>query len=155
MSRTKGLLPISGNFEPQTAAPLDGRLVVQSKASLTSSATWQALDGLIYVYSGIIVSVVNDSTPSNNGAYHLSGTDYTNIANWSKLGGLTANNPINVNFTNQTSLTINHNLGRQVIATLKVLVGGDLIQTPVPFVHTDNSVSFELNSSESGVLTYY
>ena len=50
MARTKGLLPLSGNFEPQVAGPFDARSRVETKADLLLLATWQAKDGNPYTY---------------------------------------------------------------------------------------------------------
>lgn len=86
MARVKGLASFSANFEPQSAEPLDARAVVQTISDLTDPTVWSAHDGNVYLYKGIIVSVTDDVTPSNNGLYRLIDTDYTNIINWEKLG---------------------------------------------------------------------
>lgn len=85
MSRIKGIVPFSANFEPQIAAPLDARSVVKTKSSLTSSLTWLANDGTNYTYPGMIVTVYGDPVPSNNGVYYLTATPFSNPANWIQL----------------------------------------------------------------------
>lgn len=84
MARSKGLLGISANFEPQIAAALDARDSVPTKAELYLTATWTANDGGIYTYVSMKTVVWNDGT--NNGMYILTGADYTNPVNWIKLG---------------------------------------------------------------------
>lgn len=83
MSRNKGNLSISANWEPQKAAPFDARSIVQLKSDLTDINTWKALDNNVWTYVGMTVVVTNDT--SNNGVYVLSSSDYTNIANWTKI----------------------------------------------------------------------
>jgi hypothetical protein len=87
MSRDKGLLPISANFEPQIAAPFDGRWKVPTKAELVLAATWTAKDGGLYPYQAMPTIVWNDGI--NNGLYYLNGADYTDINNWIKVGEVT------------------------------------------------------------------
>lgn len=86
MGRTKGLLPLSGNFEPQVAGPFDARSRVETKADLLLTATWQAKDGNPYTYVGMVVSVYADATEKNNGIYRLKAADYTQEGNWEKAG---------------------------------------------------------------------
>lgn len=85
--RQKGLLPLSANFDTRISAPIDSRSVVDYYADLILSSTWTSGDGTIYVYDGMIVSVVDDG--SNNGVYRLSlknPTDYQLHENWLKIG---------------------------------------------------------------------
>jgi len=86
MARTSGSLGISTNFEPQIAAPFDARANVPTKADLTGSGNWIALDGISYAYKGMTVTVAEDSTTSNNGIYILTGSDVTNIDDWLFIG---------------------------------------------------------------------
>lgn len=88
MSRTKGLISFSGNFEPRMAEPFDGRIRVETYSDLTKSATWINDDGNIYLYKEIIVSVYNDSNVENNGAYRLVDNNYTIADNWVKIGSV-------------------------------------------------------------------
>lgn len=81
--RTKGLLNISANFEPQTAEPFDGRLRVKTKNSLVVPATWESSDGNIYTYKGMVVSVYDDE--ENNGLYFLKEDGYSVASNWKKI----------------------------------------------------------------------
>ena len=84
MSREKGVLPISANFEPQKAGPFDARAIVSEKADLLLDSTWEANDGGIYAYNGMITAVYNDG--SNNGLYILIDDDYSLEANWLLVG---------------------------------------------------------------------
>jgi hypothetical protein len=86
MSRTNGLSSFSANFEPQVASPLDARHIVETKADLTTTSVWEANDGTVYTYVGMIVCVYNDGTPANNGVYYLTAADYTVAGNWEQLG---------------------------------------------------------------------
>lgn len=90
MSRNKGTFNFAANFEPLVKAPLDGRLVVSTKADLINPATWQDAGSNVWLFKGIVVSVVADSTPENNGLYFLTDeTNYTNYTYWVKIGGTT------------------------------------------------------------------
>ena len=86
MSREKGVAPFSANFEAQKAAPIDARMIVDTKADLLLLATWTANDSGVYVYKGMIVAVHSDATEDNNGVYRLLDTDYTQESSWEKLG---------------------------------------------------------------------
>lgn len=86
MSRQIGDALFSANFEVRKAEPLDSRTIVDAKADLTLLATWNKGDGNAYVYKGMPVAVVADATPANNGIYWLKDEDYTDIANWEKVG---------------------------------------------------------------------
>ena len=71
-NRISGILPISANFEPQISAPFDARDNVPNRADLLLAATWQALDGNMYIYTGLTVTVSADSVSSAfNGIYIL------------------------------------------------------------------------------------
>lgn len=87
MSRNTGNAIFSANFEPRMGAPLDARLVVESRSSLTNPNVWDGGDGNAYVYKGMVVSVINDSTELNNGLYVLKNLDYENYTSWEKVGG--------------------------------------------------------------------
>lgn len=87
MSRKKGLLNISANFEPQIASPFDSRTVVDTFSDLTNPSTFVSTDSNSYVYKGLVVSVVNDPG-AGNGIYLLKGLPSTDKSNWEKLGGL-------------------------------------------------------------------
>ena len=86
MSRQKGTAVVSFNFEPETASPLDARTVVQTKADLTNANTFLANDGNEYTYKGMIVSVTDDSTATNNGLYRLKALPTTTASNWEYIG---------------------------------------------------------------------
>lgn len=86
MSRKKGLLNISANFEPQIASPFDSRTVVDTFSDLTNPSTFVSTDSNSYVYKGLVVSVVNDPG-AGNGVYLLKGLPSTDESNWEKLSG--------------------------------------------------------------------
>jgi hypothetical protein len=86
-NRPSGGIGFSNNFEPQVGAPLDARIVVPSKSDLILTATWTALDGGIYVFNGLTVTVWNDAIPANNGVYVLQdAANYTVAGNWLFVG---------------------------------------------------------------------
>ena len=85
MARTKGVFNFASNFEVLTKAPLDARLVVDTKANLVDPNIWKDGDGNVWVYTGIVVSVIAD-TSSNNGLYFLLDQDnYTSYDYWLKI----------------------------------------------------------------------
>lgn len=84
MSRDRGLLAISSNFEPQVAAPFDARSLVDTRAELLSAATWTANDGGLYTYVGMPVVVKADPDPDLNGVYVLMDEDFSQMQHWQK-----------------------------------------------------------------------
>ena len=49
----------------------------------------------MWLFKGIVVSVVADSTPDNNGLYFLTDeTNYTNYIYWVKIGGTTPSSTV-------------------------------------------------------------
>lgn len=87
MARIKGITKFAANFEPEAAGPLDARFIVDVIADLYLTATWTALDGGVYVYKGMFVSVSSDPTPENNGMYILlDPANYTLPVSWMQLG---------------------------------------------------------------------
>lgn len=84
MSRIKGLVNCSVNFEVNKTAPLDSRTVISTVAELTQTATWE-VDGKVWLYDGLVVSVTE-----NNSLYMLKGfandpLAYTLAENWVRL----------------------------------------------------------------------
>jgi len=118
MARNKGLASFSANFEAQIAAPIDARMSIPTKAELYLAATWQANDGLIYVYKGMPVTVHSDSTPDNNGLYILIDEDYTQVLSWIKSTGLTGIQGI-------TGLSISGDTGIQGLDGVTGILGVD------------------------------
>ena len=114
MSRNKGLVTISNNFEPRIAQPLDSRLVVNKVSDLTSTSYWQSGDLNTYLYEGIAVAVWDDD-PVNNGVYILKDSDYLSIDNWIKVGsdnygqGFTSSNgEVSISLTQSSGLTFSN-----------------------------------------------
>ena len=85
MSRSTGLAIFPANFEPRLGAPLDARGVVELRADLTNSATWDTGDGNAYVYRGMLVTVAHD-IEDYNGLYVLQGENYQSLGHWQKIG---------------------------------------------------------------------
>jgi hypothetical protein len=86
MTREKGVASFSANFEAQKSAPIDARMIVDTKSDLTTSSVWEANDGSPYAYKGMIVCVHSDETEENNGIYRLKDLPVTDGDNWEKLG---------------------------------------------------------------------
>lgn len=76
MARSKGSANFSGSLEVLAGAPLDARLVVNTKADLTAATSYP------YKYIGMIVSVKAEER-----AYMLVGNDTTVADNWKIVGG--------------------------------------------------------------------
>ena len=76
MARSKGSANFSGSLEVLAGAPLDARLVVNTKADLTAATSYP------YKYIGMIVSVKSEER-----AYMLVGNDTTVADNWKIVGG--------------------------------------------------------------------
>lgn len=75
MARQLGTFNLSSNLEPQVAAPLDSRLVVEYKTDLTDPSAFP------YCYEGMAVSVKSEKR-----MYMLSGSDPTVLTNWTDMG---------------------------------------------------------------------
>jgi hypothetical protein len=87
MARQQGTLSLSANFELNNSAPLDARALVPTKNDLYITTNWIALDGNVYTYNGMTVTVAEDLTPANNGIYVLlDSSDITDPANWLFVG---------------------------------------------------------------------
>ena len=86
MTREKGTASFSANFEAQKAAPIDARMIVNTKNDLIVTQTQEANDGYVYTYRGMIVSVHSDPDSNNNGLYRLKDENFLNIDNQEKLG---------------------------------------------------------------------
>ena len=76
MARSKGSANLAASLEVLAGAPLDARLVVNTKADLTAATSYP------YKYIGMIVSVKNEQR-----AYMLVGNDTTVEDNWKVVGG--------------------------------------------------------------------
>lgn len=76
MARSKGSANFSGSLEVLAGAPIDARLVVNTKADLTANGSYP------YSYVGMIVSVKDEGK-----AYILTAADPTLATNWSPIEG--------------------------------------------------------------------
>lgn len=106
MSRSKGLSSFSANFEAQISAPIDARMVVDTRSDLYLIETWTANDGGIYVYKGMIVVVHSDPLNENNGVYKLNNLPFTDMNNWEKIGGSNSDNTQYTSYIQEINITI-------------------------------------------------
>lgn len=84
--RSTGTFNFAATFEPEISAPLDSRSVVTEIGDLTLSGTWANDDDMMYLYSGLTVSVT-DSDPLCAGLYMLNdASGFTDSTNWEKIG---------------------------------------------------------------------
>lgn len=85
MARERGTFNFSASLEVKKQGALDSRLVIQTYAELLLSATWADTDNKVWLYDGMIVSVVNDTT-GKNGIYMLTNKDkYNEDASWKRV----------------------------------------------------------------------
>ena len=116
MSREKGTVSFSANFEAEKAAPIDARMIVDVKSDLIETVTWQANDGYVYTYRGMIVSVHSDPDPSANGLYRLCDDNFQDINNWELLGSGSV--PLDATVFSSSEITFylstNNSKGRQM-----------------------------------------
>ena len=88
MARNKGTFNFAANFEVLNKAPLDARLVVDTKSNLITPSIWEDDNSNVWVYTGIPVAVISDPSTENNGLYLLTDdTAYTSYDSWVKIGG--------------------------------------------------------------------
>ena len=89
MSRNKGTFNFAANFEVLTKAPLDARLVVDTRADLINPIIWQDVATNVWLYDGMVVSVVQDPSAENIGLWFLlDESDYTNPDKWVQINQL-------------------------------------------------------------------
>lgn len=112
MARERGTFNFSASLEVKKQGALDSRLVIQTYAELTQAATWADTDNKIWLYDGMIVSVVADST-GKNGVYMLTSKDnYNQASSWTRIDAkaaakvvvediLTSNSAVNALSANQ------------------------------------------------------
>ena len=81
MARTKGILPISANLEPEVAAPLDGRSTVPFHSDLLDPTTFGA-----FAYKGMVVAVTEEGNEALRGVFELTSFPTTDPENWNKVG---------------------------------------------------------------------
>lgn len=85
MARERGTFNFSANLEVKKQGALDSRLVIQTYAELTQSSTWADTDSKVWLYDGMIVSVVADST-GKNGVYMLTDKErYNEAGSWTRI----------------------------------------------------------------------
>lgn len=75
MARSKGSANLAASLEVLAGAPLDARLVVDTKSDLTTAATYS------YVYVGMIVAVKDTGD-----VYILTDADFTKTSSWKLVG---------------------------------------------------------------------
>ena len=75
MARAQGSANFAGSLEVLAGAPIDARLVVNTKTDLTDPTSYS------YKYIGMIVSVKDEGN-----AYILTADDTTDLANWKLIG---------------------------------------------------------------------
>jgi hypothetical protein len=121
MGRAIGKLPFPANFEIGYNQPIDARTVIPYFTGLTDNTT------IPFPYSGMVVSVVNDST-EKNGLYFLKKPDAegqpfaSGQSQWIKIGG----DSITGNTWTYSSDTLN----------LQMSTGGTISLTGFTFVNT-------------------
>jgi hypothetical protein len=85
MARERGTFNFSASLEVKKQGALDSRLVVQTYAELTQPATWADTDSKVWLYDGMVVSIVADET-GKNGLYMLTDKEqYQSTASWSRI----------------------------------------------------------------------
>lgn len=96
MSRYRGIFNLSGNYEPQVAAPLDSRMVVEFFSDLTNTTTWTIASSTPWLFNGLLVCVTNDPDPAKIGLYMLvDATNYTLEESWRKIADIRDINALN------------------------------------------------------------
>lgn len=93
MARERGTFNFSASLEIKKEGALDARQVVNTKAELILADTWLDEDNKVWLYSGLLVCVVND-TDINNGVYFLKNKDtYTEDTSWIKIASISGSTP--------------------------------------------------------------
>lgn len=114
MARERGTFNFSASLEVKKQGALDSRLVIQTYAELLLAATWADTDNKLWLYDGMIVSVVNDTT-GKNGIYMLTNKDsYNEDASWKRVDAEAAEKTTVEDILTSTSTTnaLSANQGR-------------------------------------------
>lgn len=114
MARERGTFNFSASLEVKKQGALDSRLVIQTYAELLLAATWADTDNKVWLYDGMIVSVVNDTT-GKNGIYMLTNKDsYNEDASWKRVDAEAAEKTIveDVLTSTYTTNALSANQGR-------------------------------------------
>ena len=114
MARERGTFNFSASLEVKKQGALDSRLVIQTYAELLLAATWADTDNKVWLYDGMIVSVVNDTT-GKNGIYMLTNKDsYNEDASWKRVDAEAAEKTTVEDILTSTSTTnaLSANQGR-------------------------------------------
>ena len=106
MAREKGTFNVSANYEPLKAAPFDARSLVKTKADLTNIATW-TINNDIWIYDGMLVTVMQDSNPKFNGVYRLVDAENFNFdSSWMKLANDEELDAIKTDASNKAAIVL-------------------------------------------------
>ena len=81
MSRRKGVVSVSTNYEVKIKAPFDARQLCDTKEDLINADSWS----WVSTYVGMLVSVASDPVAENNGVYFLKVDEPTVESSWVKL----------------------------------------------------------------------
>lgn len=115
MARNRGIFNFSANLEVKKNAPLDSRIVVNTIQELTETATWADNDNKVWLYDGIVVSVLE-----NHGLYMLTNYDavtaptaYSDLSNWTAVDASAAKTDVTDNLTStSTTSALSANQGK-------------------------------------------
>lgn len=115
MARNRGIFNFSANLEVKKNAPLDSRVVVDTRIELTETSTWADSNNKVWLYDGIVVSV-----RENHGLYMLTNYDavtaptaYTDSDNWVAVDASAAKTDVTDNLTStSTTSALSANQGR-------------------------------------------
>lgn len=92
MSRVKGAVVVSTNYEVTSKKPMDARMLVSTYEDLLNKENWLTSKGSACCFNGMFVAVANTSDTSRNGLYMLldkantRNPDVTVETNWIKIG---------------------------------------------------------------------
>ena len=92
MSRVRGSISFSSNYEASISKPMDARMLVPSYEDLLDNNNWITSKETPCCFNGMLVAVANTKDTSKNGLYMLfDGTnarkpDVTVETNWIKIG---------------------------------------------------------------------
>lgn len=146
MSRNKGTFNFAANFEVLNKAPLDARLVVDTKENLITPSVWRDVASNVWLYKGIVVSVVSDPSVENNGLYFLTDeTQYEDYNYWVKLGSTLPSDPSGTSWaTFQLNNGNNGVILKDVSGNLEILTFDGITYANLKAGHLDiNSIKID------------
>ena len=149
MSRNKGTFEFVANFEVKTAEALDPRTVVDTKEELINKETWPYDGDVIYLYNGLIVSVVEEKK-----LYMLQDVDNAlsaDYSGWKEIGTGGATDIINDLDSDRTDAALSALQGKILNAKIGAIESLEYTIVKLNSATEGCSASYQLQKNGEGI----